>query len=153
MTSKPIKHFTAGAFVFSAEMPRRVLLIHHRKLGVWLQPGGHINSDENPLEAAVREVREETGVDIGTAIGRPVVMPAASSLPLPAVLLEEAIPAYKEEPAHFHIDLIYSVTVPYQAAALNARESHDVRWVTEADLDALPMLDNTRTILKQEMAK
>lgn len=55
-------HFTASAFVLSPDRSD-VLLIHHKKLGLWLQPGGHIEtSDTTALEAARREVLEEVGI-------------------------------------------------------------------------------------------
>ncbi len=56
------RHFTASAIVFDAT--GRVLLIHHVEAGVWLYPGGHIDPNEDPAQAAVREVNEETGVEV-----------------------------------------------------------------------------------------
>jgi 8-oxo-dGTP pyrophosphatase MutT (NUDIX family) len=53
-------HLTAGGIVVS---DHRVLLVHHRRLGMWVQPGGHIDSgDSGAPEAALREVAEETGL-------------------------------------------------------------------------------------------
>src|SRR5690606_25147466 len=56
-------HFTASAFVLSPDR-QSLLLIHHRKLGLWLQPGGHLEpADPNVRAAARREVAEEVGLE------------------------------------------------------------------------------------------
>ncbi|MEN3361534.1 MAG: hypothetical protein V7637_5516 [Mycobacteriales bacterium] len=55
-----IRHFTASAIVFDDS--ERVLLVHHNKLRQWLYPGGHVEENEDPAQAALREVLEETGV-------------------------------------------------------------------------------------------
>src|SRR3712207_9577083 len=55
------RHFTVAVFVVSEG---KVLLHRHRKLGMWLPPGGHIERDELPDDAAVREVFEETGIRV-----------------------------------------------------------------------------------------
>ncbi len=55
------KHFTASAIVVDST-GERTCLVHHRKSGNWIQPGGHIEGDESPVDAALREVREETGL-------------------------------------------------------------------------------------------
>jgi 8-oxo-dGTP pyrophosphatase MutT (NUDIX family) len=52
-------HVTASAFVISS---RGVILHRHRRLGIWVQPGGHVDAGETPEEAAVRETNEETGL-------------------------------------------------------------------------------------------
>lgn len=56
-----IRHFTASAIVFDAPL-EHVLLVHHKKIGKWLYPGGHVDENQTPAEAAMREVEEETGV-------------------------------------------------------------------------------------------
>lgn len=65
-------HVTGSAFVVGR---RGVVLLRHRRLGIWLQPGGHIDPGETPWEAALREAREETGLDLAPidfdAPGRP----------------------------------------------------------------------------------
>jgi len=55
------KEFVVSAYVINGD---KVLLISHKKLGMWLPPGGHIENYETPEEAVVREVREETGLDV-----------------------------------------------------------------------------------------
>lgn len=86
-------HFTASAFVLSPE-EQRVLLILHGKLGLWLQPGGHIeSSDDSYVCAALREVREETGVE-------------AVSILAPLFDVDvHSIPAIGPHPSHLHHDL------------------------------------------------
>jgi len=54
------EHVTASAFVLSA---LGVVLHRHRHLGIWVQPGGHVEPGEPPDAAALREVHEETGLD------------------------------------------------------------------------------------------
>jgi len=53
------RHFTATTFIIHKE---KVLLHLHKKLGIWLPVGGHIDRDELPEEAAIREAQEETGL-------------------------------------------------------------------------------------------
>lgn len=87
-------HFTASAFVLSPAGDR-ILLVHHRKLERWLQPGGHIEpGDADPATAARREVREETGL-AGLELAQPGVFDVDV----------HSIPALGSEPAHKHFDL------------------------------------------------
>ena len=62
-----MKHFCASAFIINPET-KKILLVKHSDYDKWVQPGGHIEDDETPEEAAVREVFEETGLKI-TLIG------------------------------------------------------------------------------------
>jgi 8-oxo-dGTP pyrophosphatase MutT (NUDIX family) len=113
-------HLTASALVVSGD-GERVLLLHHRKLDRWLQPGGHAEAGEVEGEAiALREALEETGIE-GLALH--------STAPRPLDIDVHAIPARRDEPAHEHLDLRYLVLAPENAAiTLNADESHALRW-------------------------
>ncbi|HSE96548.1 MAG TPA: NUDIX domain-containing protein, partial [Methylomirabilota bacterium] len=102
----PEGHLTGSALVLSAAGDR-VLLLFHRKLGRWLQPGGHAEPGETTGEAvALREAVEETGIP-GLALH-----PAA---PRPLDVDVHDIPARGTEPAHQHLDLRYLVLAPARA--------------------------------------
>lgn len=126
-------HFTASGFVLCPER-RRVLLVHHRKLDRWLQPGGHVDADDADLEAAARrEVAEETGVAVGAALGGGIF----------DVDVHE-IPASVELDAHLHFDVRH-VFVASQAALHGSPEVLGVRWV---ELDAVGELTNEDSVLR-----
>jgi 8-oxo-dGTP pyrophosphatase MutT (NUDIX family) len=113
-------HLTGSAVVVSSAGDR-VLLLHHRKLDRWLQPGGHADAGETSGEqVALREATEETGIE-GLALH-----PLA---PRPLDVDVHDIPARGSELAHEHLDLRYLVVAPAGATpALKADESNDLRW-------------------------
>jgi 8-oxo-dGTP pyrophosphatase MutT (NUDIX family) len=133
----PEGHLTGSALVIS-ERADRVLLVHHRKLQRWLQPGGHADPGETSGEAvALREAREETGID-GLALH-----PGA---PRPLDVDVHAIPAFGDEPAHAHLDLRYLVVASEAGPiARSAAESSDARWF---GWDELAALDLDRGLLR-----
>lgn len=96
-----LRHFTVAVFVVHGG---HVLLHYHRKLGKWLPPGGHIEANELPDEAAVREVVEETGIraQLVGGHGLPANVAAPRQLVIPAGIQLENI-----YPGHQHIDLVY----------------------------------------------
>lgn len=118
-------HLTASAFVISPSADE-VLLILHRKLGIWVQPGGHIETDDaSLLDAARREIAEEVGLQLGADV-------TASIFDLDI----HAIPARKSEPAHEHFDVRYcfhSTTRDFVASS----EVADARWIELSKIDQL----------------
>lgn len=104
-----LKHFTATAYIVSKiDGEYRVLLHKHKKHGLWIGIGGHIEKDENPVQALIREVKEETNLDILLLNEDKLIkVKNVKQLPVPDVILEEKLSAYKNEPSHYHIDLIY----------------------------------------------
>lgn len=127
-------HFTGSAFVLSAD-GERVLLMHHAKLGRWLQPGGHADGDEDLAAVALREAGEETGLD-GL---RPEPMPWPGGI---LDLDAHAIPARGAEPAHWHHDVRYALRAApgREAFAANA-ESLGLAWRPVAEVAADATLD------------
>jgi 8-oxo-dGTP pyrophosphatase MutT (NUDIX family) len=114
-------HLTGSAITVSAD-GARVLLLHHRKLDRWLQPGGHGDPGETTgEEVALREAFEESG------ISGLVLHPAA---PRPLDVDVHDIPARAREPAHQHLDLRYLALAPRDAViAPDLAELHEIRWV------------------------
>ncbi len=118
-------HFTGSAFVVDADA-ERCLLLFHRKLQRWLQPGGHADGDANLAGVALREATEETGIE-GLLID-----------PEPVDLDIHEIPA-RSEPAHRHLDVRFLVVAPRDAVVVGNHESEGLRWVPAADLANLDL--------------
>jgi 8-oxo-dGTP pyrophosphatase MutT (NUDIX family) len=124
----PEGHLTGSAFVVT-EDGSRVLLLHHRKLDRWLQPGGHADPGESSgEEVALREAREETGIQ-GIRLH-----PTA---PRPLDVDVHAIPARPGEPAHAHLDLRYLAVAPESTLVRAEEEAADLRWFAWNDLETL----------------
>jgi 8-oxo-dGTP pyrophosphatase MutT (NUDIX family) len=114
-------HLTTSALVLDA--PReRALLTHHRKLGLWLQLGGHCDGDGNLVRSAWREATEESGIE-GLAID-----------PSPIDLDIHTIPARGSEPEHLHLDVRFLVHAPSGAVESISRESIALDWFAPGEL-------------------
>ncbi len=107
-------HVTGSAIVTG---PRGVVLHLHKRLGIWMQPGGHVDPGEQPWEAALRETREETGLLVRHPNGGPELIHLDAH---PAGL-------------HYHLDLRYLLLSEDVDPAPPPGESPDVRWFPLAD--------------------
>src|SRR5581483_8304957 len=126
------QHYVATAYVYNRETDS-FLLILHKKLGKWLPPGGHLEEGEVPHQGALRELREETGLQgrIVNLLHTPdVATYSVARLFTPFCVLREIIPAGLHDGEHVQIDFIYVVEVEY-ADALRVRmeEASQARWV------------------------
>ena len=141
--------FTVAIFVVH---DGKVLLIHHRKLDKWLPLGGHIELDEDPEQAALREAKEESGLDVELLGERPPTTGPGTR----ALIAPRFLDIHRITDTHEHIGMIYWARPKVGSArcadltpqrgvptTLAAAEHHDIRWCSAEDLDRLqpPMSD------------
>mgnify|MGYP000892247081 FL=1 len=129
-------HLTGSALVVDAAGERTLLMLH-RKLGRWFQPGGHCDGDTNLAAVALREASEETGIT-----GLRVV-------PTPIDVDVHRVEPPREAP-HLHMDTRFLVLAPPDATEVANEESRALRWVTEGELDDLdpPVDASTRRLVR-----
>jgi 8-oxo-dGTP pyrophosphatase MutT (NUDIX family) len=142
--------FTVAIFVVHDE---KILLIHHRQLDQWLPLGGHVELDEDPEQAALREAKEESGLEVELLGERPPTTgPGTRPLIAPRFL-----DIHRINDMHEHIGMMYwarprvgprgraasddQQVVP-TTPALATAEHNDIRWCSAEELDKLqpPML-------------
>lgn len=116
-------HVTCSAWIVDAS-GEKTLLTHHRKLNIWLQPGGHADGDSDPLRVAMKESLEETGLERLSAVSGEIFD-----------LDIHGIPARKDEPSHFHYDVRFLIQTGGGGEYIVSEESHDLAWVLMDDLE------------------
>lgn len=132
------RHMTASAFVVDQD---KILLIHHRKLNKWLQPGGHCDGDRDTLSVAIKEVEEETGVSI-EAMNQPIVD-----------LDIHRIPERKGIPAHDHYDVRYLLTADSSLPLLQNHETLDLRWIPISEIAQYTTEESILRVTRQLSSK
>ncbi|RMH02198.1 MAG: NUDIX domain-containing protein [Planctomycetota bacterium] len=111
-------HVTGSAFVAAPALDA-LLLVHHRRLDRWLQPGGHDEGERDPARTALREVGEETGLRAYAFFGAPALFD----------LDVHRIPAAGAMPAHDHLDVRFLLVAdPSQELRPDPREARTARW-------------------------
>ena len=123
----------------------KVLLHKHKKLGIWLAPGGHIELDEDPIQAVIREAKEETALDIE-------LVGTASSYDTPYSARELIVPKFlnrhffDESHTHEHVDLCYFA----RSKSADARpeiEGGEIKWFDKEELEenSYGIIEDVRT--------
>jgi ADP-ribose pyrophosphatase YjhB (NUDIX family) len=129
------RHFTATTYVVN---DGATALHHHDRIGMWLPPGGHVDRDELPHEAALREVREETGLagelvaetdDIGSSTVEP--------LPQPQHVQLADVNVYDDHVGHQHVDMVYYAVVDAREMdpAPGEAPAEEWEWITREELE------------------
>jgi 8-oxo-dGTP pyrophosphatase MutT (NUDIX family) len=129
-------HITASCYVVDPD--GRLLLHHHRRLGRWLQMGGHVEPDESIAEAALREGREESGLADLTIDGRILDVDV------------HAIPASNGDPLHHHFDVRYiaRTAAPY-SISMRDDESNDLAWMSLERAEALMNAPESSRVIRK----
>ncbi len=126
---KADRDFVAGAFVIKDD---RILFLKHEKYGVWLQPGGHVEDRETPDEAAIRETKEEVGLEVEIIEDfRPETLFDNDSEYLPQPL---NINLHKIEEDHWHLDFQYLVK-PVNKLSEKEYSDNDIKWFSKEQLE------------------
>ncbi len=148
-----VGHITASALIIDSARCA-VLLINHKAIDRWLQPGGHIQSGEAPLGAALREVKEEIGID---ELDLTLISPGFGSDDVPLDIDSHHIPANaaKQENQHYHHDFRYLFLYTGRGKlALNEQEAKGYKWVPFAELSRdttfRPLVEKIRHALSFE---
>src|SRR5437762_6245807 len=122
--------FTVAIFVVH---DRQVLLSHHRRLDKWLRLGGHIELDEDPEIAALREAKEESGLDVELLGERPPTTGDGTR----ALIAPRFLDIHRITDTHEHIGMIYWARPKNGTMTLAQEEHHDIRWCSAKDLEQL----------------
>lgn len=124
-SSHPPGHLTGSAWLLDAT-GQRVLLTLHRKLGKWLQLGGHADGDGDLLAVALREAREESGID--------AIRPVSEEI---FDLGVHDTPGHDGMPAHHHFDIRFLLRSEGDGRFVVSDESHALSWFTPDEVEAM----------------
>lgn len=131
-----VGHVTASAWIVNLRKSHTLLTLH-KKLGIWLQLGGHIENETDVLQAALREAKEESGISH--------IQPL--SLTIFQVAVHE-IPPFQTEPAHVHYDITFLFQATDERYVLSD-ESLALRWFTRKEVRRLPLDTAMQRLVKK----
>lgn len=126
--SLEVGHITGSAWLLNSD-GSKALLMHHAKLNIWVQLGGHCDGDSDVLAVAIKEAQEESGI--------------ANIIPVSDKIFDidiHLVPERKHEKEHYHYDVRFLLKVVGNQDYSKNSESSELRWVLK-DYDALPTHD------------
>jgi len=134
--------FTVCVFIVHKN---KVLLRMHDKYNMWLPPGGHVELDEDPNQAAVREVKEEVGLDVELWNGNQKSFYTSEQFReiVPPVFMNR----HFAHAPHEHVDLVFFAKAETDAVVPET-PGEQIIWLAEGDLDSVEMPDNVRVYCK-----
>ena len=123
--------FTVSAYIV---FDHTVLLVHHKKIELWVPPGGHVELDEDTDQALLREIKEETGLAV-EIIGSSSGIIDTGDRPTKALTVPAFMDIHFFDDHHRHLNLAYIARAASNEAVLDEREHHQLKWFTKEDLD------------------
>ena len=118
--------FTIGVYIV---FNRKVLLVNHPRYGHWIPIGGHIELNEDPDQALLREIQEEAGLQVEILTTKPAFISPGTK----ALLTPNYVDVHEANPPHHHINLTYFGRATNDTAVLSD-EHMALRWFTLVDL-------------------
>ena len=136
-------HFTGSAWIVSPDKSS-ILMTHHKKLGKWIQLGGHADGENDLFKVALREAKEESGIQEFKVLSEKIFD-----------LDIHAIPQHNFEPGHLHYDIRFLFEAdPAGDTVIISDESHDVTWIPLADVAKInPEVSIQRMLKKTRIMK
>ena len=131
--SLQVGHFTASAWLVSKD-GSQALLMHHAKLNIWVQVGGHADGETDLLAVAIKEAQEESGI-VGIE-------------PMSVEIFDidiHQVPAGSQGPAHDHLDVRFLLQVTSDEQFVKNHESKELRWIGK---DASQLPTNQRSVVR-----
>lgn len=128
--SLEIGHITASAWLLNKDCSK-ALLMHHNKLDMWVQLGGHCDGNPDALEVALKEAQEESGIDNIVAVSDKIFDVDI-----------HLVPDYKNIKSHYHYDIRFLLKVDGDQDFKKNSESKELRWITK-DINLLPTQEPT----------
>ena len=138
-----MRHFCASAYIINPET-KKILLVKHKKYGRWVQPGGHIEHNEFPEEAAIREAYEETGIKIKLLGER---FPREDDFITPIGVQKN------RTNKGTHIDFIYPAIPIKEQELIISNESTNIGWFTREELDKMNVFPDIKITMDQILKK
>ena len=138
-------HVTASSWILSAE-GSRFLLTHHRKLGRWLQLGGHADGETDVRAVALREAREESGLSDFEVVAD------ASGLDVLDLDIHR-IPPHGRDPEHLHYDVRFLFRAAVDRPVVASDESHEVRWFDPGESADVLSEESLRRLMRKSSAR
>lgn len=137
--AEPVAHITASAWITTKDR-QYAMLLHHKKLDIWVQPGGHVEPEDTDLTAACkRELVEETGL-MNTVLSQPSIFD----------LDIHKIPARKMEDAHLHLDIRYWFVSDMDTHTISD-ESNDMGWKRKHEIHQLTREESIWRMVNKSM--
>lgn len=142
------KHFTVSVYIVSLISGVKKLLLHkHKKLNMWLPVGGHIEFGETPIDAAIREAKEESDLDIEIVTQEKLFeSDVVKQLVTPLALMEQEIPPYNGKALHKHLDSVYIATTKHPK---KAKMSEEFGWFSKGELEKMDIKDDVKLLTRK----
>jgi 8-oxo-dGTP pyrophosphatase MutT (NUDIX family) len=135
-------HITGSAIVVDSTY-QHILLLHHRKLDRWLQPGGHCDGNPDPLAVAMQEVKEETGLSTVISVNQTVFDIDVHRIPLKGIV-----------PEHWHYDIRYLfVADPEEDFQHSEQEVIALQWFPLDQLDIVVSDESLHRVREKLISK